>query len=346
MRKAAVLGHFAFGIEKANGQTIKTKILGNALREEIGKEQVDYYDTMGGAKFLLKLPFVLLGILRSHRNIIFLPAQRGLLVILPLLVIINTLFHRKLHYVVIGGWLSVYFDRHPVVKRFAKRINRIYVETHNMVEELQTEGFTNVILMPNFKPLHILEDTEVQPVTSTPLPLCTFSRVMKEKGIEDAVNAIRKCNGTLGYTAFRLDIYGSIEEGEEQWFKQLMSQQPKEINYCGVVPFNRSSEVLKDYFALLFPTLFRTEGFAGTLIDAMSAGVPPIASDCPSNKEIISDRHTGLLYKQGDADRLAETLILCAKSPSIINNMRYSCLKTAKSYLPEIVIKTLSKELI
>ena len=70
MNKVAILGHFALGVDKANGQTIKTKIVGAALKQEIGNEKVDYFDTMGGWKFLFKMPFVMLKMLKSHQHII------------------------------------------------------------------------------------------------------------------------------------------------------------------------------------------------------------------------------------------------------------------------------------
>ena len=34
---------------------------------------------------------------------------------------------------------------------------------------------------------------------------------MKEKGIEDAFNAVMAVNESLGYQAFSLDIYGQID---------------------------------------------------------------------------------------------------------------------------------------
>ncbi|MFR3494185.1 MAG: glycosyltransferase [Blautia sp.] len=54
---------------------------------------------------------------------------------------------------------------------------------------------------------------------------------------------------------------------------------PQYIRYKGMVPFNQSTEVLKNYDALLFPTYYEGEGFAGTIIDAFAAGLPVIASD-------------------------------------------------------------------
>lgn len=40
-----------------------------------------------------------------------------------------------------------------------------------------------------------------------PLRLCTFSRVMKEKGIEDAVNAVEAVNEYFGRLVYTLDIW-------------------------------------------------------------------------------------------------------------------------------------------
>ena len=346
MKRLAILGHFALGTEKANGQTIKTKIVGAALQNEFGEGQVCFFDTMGGWKFLMKMPFVMLRILRKHQNVIIMPAYKGVHLIAPLIVLLNLPFQRKLHYVVIGGWLPEYVRKYPVLRLAVKNMDVVYVETRHMVEEMEHEGYKNLRLMPNFKYLKIKEEADLRPMDTPPFRLCTFSRVMKEKGIEDAVFAVRKCNETLGRQVYTLDIHGLIQKGQEQWFEQLMSQQPEEIKYCGITPFDKSTEVLENYFSLLFTTHFQTEGFPGTLIDAMSAGVPPIASDCPSCKELIVHGQTGLIFPMGDVGLLTDWLMQCASNPALINNMRPQCIKKAREYMPENIIKTLSSEII
>ena len=346
MKKVAILGHFAFGTDKANGQTIKTKIVAAALKKEIGEEQMGFFDTMGGWLFLVKMPFMMLRMLWSYRNIIIMPAYKGVHLIALLIVLLNIPFRRKLHYVVIGGWLPNYVRKYPILRWAVRKIDVVYVETNYMLEALRQEGYKNIKLMPNFKPITIKDEKDLHAVGAPPFALCTFSRVMKEKGIEDAIYAVKKSNETLGHKAFTLDIYGLIQKGQEQWFEQLMSRQPEEIRYCGIAPFDKSTEVLGRYFALLFPTHFHTEGFPGTIIDAMSAGVPPIASDCPSDKELIADGKTGLLFPLGNADQLADILVQCAAHPASINDMRPLCLNKAGEYQPEKVIKALSSEII
>lgn len=56
---------------------------------------------------------------------------------------------------------------------------------------------------------------------SEPLPLCTFSRVMKEKGIEDAVNAVKSVNKYFGRVVYTLDIYGQVDSNQTGWFDNL-----------------------------------------------------------------------------------------------------------------------------
>lgn len=101
--------------------------------------------------------------------------------------------------------------------------------------------------------------------------LYIFSRILKEKGIEDAIDAVTYINEQNKREIFSLDIYGQIDDAYKEDFMMKQKNFPEYINYGGVIPFGCSTEVLKNYYALLFPTYYESEGFAGTLIDAMVA---------------------------------------------------------------------------
>ena len=49
MKKVCVIGHFGFGENLLNGQTIKTKIVTKELDKQFGADQVVKIDTHGGA---------------------------------------------------------------------------------------------------------------------------------------------------------------------------------------------------------------------------------------------------------------------------------------------------------
>lgn len=178
-----------------------------------------------------------------------------------------------------------------------------------------------------------------------PLPLCTFSRVMREKGIEDAVHAVEALNEYFGRTIYTLDIYGQVDFSQTEWFDELKNNFPSYVKYGGLVPFDKSVEVLKNYFALLFPTYYEGEGFAGTLIDALAAGVPVIASDWRYNSEIVTNGVTGKIHKAQSERSLKEALMWSYKNQNLWNSMKSNCIKLAYQYLPEKAIDILVNQI-
>ena len=272
------------------------------------------------------------------------PAENGLRIFAPLLVLLNLLFHRKLHYVVIGGWLPEFLKKRKKLTKALMSFDGIYVETNTMRKALEIQEFNNVYVMPNFKDLNILKESELVYHHTEPYRLCTFSRVMKEKGIEDAVNAVKTVNEHFGRIVYTLDIYGQVDSAQTEWFNELKSTFPLYIKYGELVPFDKSVEVLKNYFALLFPTYYEGEGFAGTLLDAMAAGVPVIASDWRYNPEIVNEK-TGYVYPVHDNHAFATTLISVGNNPDLLLSKKSDCLKEAEKYRAENVIQCLTSKL-
>lgn len=342
----SILGHYGEGKTLLNGQTVKTKILTEELCAQLGKELVVRIDTHGGIRTLFKAPFQVLRALKQSRNVMILPAQNGVRVYAPLLSLFRNLFRgRKLHYVVIGGWLPEFLKQRKRLAAVLKMFDKIYVETQTMKRALEEQGFGNVIVMPNCKRLHILTEDELIYPTEKPYRLCTFSRVMKEKGIEDAVDVITQINTELGYTIFTLDIYGQVDSGQNEWFAELEKQLPEYISYKGCVQANESSAVLKDYFALLFPTRFYTEGIPGTIIDAYAAGIPVLSARWESYCDVVEEGITGIGYTFGTPEESVKILRRVSEKPEILVGMKPACLKKASEYQSNQVIRILIDQL-
>jgi len=345
LSKISVVGHFGLGENLLNGQTVKTKIITSELERRFGKDEVIKADTHGGAKKLLTMPFVLFNVLRMCKNVIILPAHNGLRVIAPILAIENVFFHRKLHYAVIGGWLPEFLKNRKLLSNALKKFDCIYVETNTMKSALEVQGFENIHVMPNCKELKILKEDELVYSSDKPYKLCTFSRVMKEKGIEDAINAVKYINEKCDETIFTLDIYGQIDSNQTEWFKNLKNTFPEYINYAGCVDFDKSTEVLKKYFILLFPTLFYTEGIPGTIIDAYAAGVPVISSRWESFDDVVDDNISGFGYEFSNKEHLIKLLLKIAESPDANNKLKVNCIKKAQTFLPTTVIDVLENRM-
>ena len=197
--------------------------------------------------------------------------------------------------------------------------------------------------LPNnrYKRTELVEDC----IPQFSLRVCTFSRILKEKGIEDAIKAVKLVNDELGRDVFLLDIFGEVDNAQSDWFNNVLKCTPSYVRNCGIVPFDKSTSILKDYYALIFPTYYSGEGFAGTLIDALASGLPAIVSDWKYNKEIVQDYETGIVYPARDIGALAEKLLWIYHHQTEWNAMRYRCLKKANDYMPEEALKELELRL-
>lgn len=344
MSKICVIGHFGFGRTLLNGQTIKTKIITEEIENKFGKENVVLLDLAGGAKkipyLLFKIPFAL----SKCDNLVMMPVENGLRFLTPVLNVWNVVFKKRLHYVVIGGWLPKFMADRKWLQKGLKNFSGVYIETNTMKTSLEKMGLDNLFVLPNCKKLDILSPDRLVFPTGIPYRLCTFSRVMKEKGIEDAINAITAVNKALGYTAMCLDIYGQVWDEYQERFDRIQRGFPDYIRYCGFVNADKSVEILQTYFALLFPTYYEGEGFAGTLIDAYAAGVPVIATDWRYNSELIIE-NTGFTYPTGNQSEFIKILMNVAENPCLVLSKKHSCIEEANKFRIDRAIQVLIREL-
>ena len=338
-KKACVIGHFGGNKVCLDGQTIKTLMIFNELKKQLGEDQIAILDTHSGRKKLLKCFIKAFFALKNSQNVIMLPAHNGVRFFAPVLLFWNALFHRKLHYSVIGGWLPELTQNNKGLCKQLKKFNHIYVETNTMKKALEEQNFTNVTVVPNCKEIAPLRVEELVYQSEEPYRLCTFSRVNRRKGIEDAANVIQEINEERGKIVYKLDIYGRIDEGEEQWFEEFTKGMPDYIRYCGQVCSNGSVEVVKNYFALLFPTKYYTEGIPGTIIDAYFAGVPVISSMWQSYHDIVDTDITGVGYKFDNPNELKQKLLKIEKRVNDFNALKVNCLSKSSQYTPSVALK-------
>lgn len=329
MYKVGICGHFGFGYDFSDGQTIKTKTVYKALVNSLGEENVFAIDTYGWRKNPLGMISRCRKLLSECENVIMMPAQRGVRVFPAVFNMLNKSFGRKLHYIVIGGWLAEELKIAPSLMKPIKKLDCVYVEAEKMRESLHALGVTNAVYMPNFRVKNILGASELVYSSAEPYRVCTFSRVLKEKGIEDAIEAVRYVNAYFGRTVYTLDIFGMIEPEYRDRFYELRQGFEPAITYKGIVGNDDSTDELKSCFAVLFPTYYEGEGLAGTIIDAFAAGVPVIATDWHYNATVIRHLTDGIVYDHTKPGLLGKILLEMAQSPQKLNSLKLNCIEQA-----------------
>ncbi|WP_456105607.1 glycosyltransferase [Phascolarctobacterium succinatutens] len=345
MNKICVIGNFGSSKGRYDGQTVKTHNTYQALCNILGNQNVNFINTNGGLKKMPVLIFKTILAAYQNNNIIMLPAQNGLKLFAPLLSVLARISDCKMHYVVIGGWLPDVLRVNAVLRKSLMNFCGIYVETNTMKIRLEKDGLKNIYIFPNFKHIKVLNESDLVITKKEPLKLCTFSRVMKEKGIDDAVNAVKAVNDVIGRNVYTLDIYGQIDKEQTDWFAKLQTKFPDYVKYKGLVPFDKTTEVLKDYFLLLFPTKFYTEGIPGTIIDAYAAGVPVACSKWQSFADLVDDT-VGYGYEFSSEEALENLLTkIYLEDIDKISVMKKACILKSRQYMPEKAIKILINKL-
>lgn len=340
-RSVGIIGHFG-GTEKLlDGQTIKTKILYEELKTA-SQWNLICVDTYYKRKKPVKLFIDTIKCLTHTKDVIILLSRNGMTVYFPLLHICKKIFRTRIYHDVIGGNLFQYTKKKPHFVTYLNSFQRNWVETQGLKDQLRQQGVLNCEVIPNFKRLHIVETTKVN--FQKPYKFCTFSRVMKEKGIEDAIHAIEAMN-QQEKNCCQLDIYGEIDEDYRERFENVLQQVSSAVSYRGIVSYKKSAETIQQYDALLFPTYWDGEGFPGTIIDAFCAGLPVIATDWNCNREIIENEKNGLLYPNDNIKNLEDAILWMIQNQDKIPEMKRNCIETAKKYQPDQYIKYIIREI-
>lgn len=346
MKSIAIIGYFKSGNVVSGGQGIKTAILTDEIERIYGAENVLKIDTDNWKKHAISLTVNCFKAVKNYKNVLFLTDVNGIKVFPKMLQFFNIGSHCNFHYYVVGGWLTEFVKNNPNSIRSLMKLNAIYVEIPSMKNELEQAGFKNIVLVNKFRRINPVNIKELVTDYVEPYRICYFSRVMREKGLEDAIEAIKIANMSAGKVKFLLDIYGAIDESYTSRFDEIRPSLPYFIRYCGIIDFKCSTDVLKDYFAMLFPTFYKSEGYPNTVVDSYAAGLPIIATRWNYNAEIIRDHKDGILVDVGNIDQIIRAMNELADNKDLYKTMRTNCLLRCSEYSPTEAVKQVIQHMV
>ena len=131
-----------------------------------------------------------------------------------------------------------------------------------------------------------------------------LSRISKMKNLIGAISAMSHVKKDVTF-----DIYGFIED-EFYWekCKTALQNLPSNIswNYCGLVSFNESMQILSKYQIFLLPTM--GENYGHVIFESLSAGCFPIISDTTPWNDIIKENIGAVLPLSEDMDNFTEAI--------------------------------------
>lgn len=341
--KICIIGAFDFINLSAGGQQVKSRELYYAFGDRYGIKNIEYVETFNWKKNPLKMLMKLHRLVNKCSIFIMLPAHNGVEIFSRILSFYKNRNAIRIYYDVIGGWLSEKLIDKPNLIKILKSFDGIWVETQSMQNDLLKLGLSKVDIVNNFKRLNILSEEELEYDFHKPYKVCIFSRINKNKGIVDAIFAIDNVNRKHKSKIYELDIYGPIDQDFIKEFHALLNRFNYFANYKGIINPNESVDVIKKYFALIFPTKYYTEGIPGTIIDAYAAGVPIISSLWLNYCNVFKPNITGYGYEFGNQKEFIKMLEKAAYESDIFLNMKSNCINEAYKFHPDSVMKIISQ---
>lgn len=197
------------------------------------------------------------------------------------------------------------------------RARTIFFQNQSNMDFMQSKGIgrKNARLLPG-SGVNLSEHPYVKyPEENGQIRLLAVLRVMKDKGIDEYLNAAR----VLASDKLKFVLAGPYEEETRKEYEPVIDElcSQGKLEYLGQID-NVPEEMAKSNI-IVHPSYH--EGLSNVLLEAAACGRPVIASDVAGCRETLEDNKTGILCRAEDNQALIDAISRMAE-------MDYSSLET------------------
>ena len=221
--------------------------------------------------------------------------------------------------------------KNPVSKHFLKKLCEI--SDKNVVlcessEQYLEENFgVSSIKMANF--VNDSMTCENNKVLNEEIRKAVFvGRISKIKGALEVFELAKR------FPEIEFELIGKLDEDVSK------SVFPNNAKIVGVMPHDELIEYLGSADIFLLPS--HSEGFSLALTEAMSRGVPAVATDVGANKEMLSDG-CGIVTSVGDVDAMEKGIAEMSSLSERTRMSQNSVKKVQENYVSSVVIDKILK---
>ena len=158
-----------------------------------------------------------------------------------------------------------------------------------------------------------------RPLKRGPLTVLWLGSVIIRKGIPYLFEAARR----LSKADLRFVVAGPIGLTEE-----ALAFAPSNVEFIGRVTRDRIDEVYRNADIFVLPTI--SDGFAITQVEAMSKGLPVIAT--PNCGEVVTDGVDGLIVSAGDGAALAAAIATLDGDRGLLSEMSRNAIRRSANF--------------
>lgn len=160
--------------------------------------------------------------------------------------------------------------------------------------------------------------TSLQPSTGGPLRVLYVGSLSQRKGLSYALDGVKAMGDQVNLT-----LIGRISSPECRPLVAALELH----HWIESLPHHQILEQMRQHDVLLLPSLF--EGFALVIGEALSQGLPVIATSNSGATEVVRDGIEGFIVPIRNSQAIADRLHQLATNNNVLTAMRHACLRRA-----------------
>jgi glycosyltransferase involved in cell wall biosynthesis len=117
----------------------------------------------------------------------------------------------------------------------------------------------------------------------------------------------------------------------------------KSIEFRGYLPKKEIRKFMCKNGKILVLPAIRGEGLPNVILEAMSVGIPSVATSIAGIPDLVKNGKTGFLVKPGNSEELRKAIQKLSRDEKLRRIMGSNCLREIKKYYWDNVIRQLEK---
>ncbi|NQE05076.1 D-inositol-3-phosphate glycosyltransferase [ANME-1 cluster archaeon GoMg1] len=222
-----------------------------------------------------------------------------------------------------GDW---YFAKNNRIKRkmiaSVLRNSLVVVQSNEIKKDVESEfPEANLKIIPNA--------VDILGIRANGEYIIFVGNLIERKGVKYLIKAMKNVKG-------KLIIVGDGPERKK--LEKLAQSLEVNCEFVGAVAPEKVSEYLMKGKLFVLPAV-KGEGFPNVILEAMSVGLPVVATSLGGIPDLVKNGETGFLVKPADVEALAGKITEIVNNDSLWSIMSDNCLKEVKRYSWDNIIR-------
>lgn len=226
------------------------------------------------------------------------------------------------HHATLEWWRPMWSRQSDAIMAIEKwRTTYVVCPYRKAADELRSHGYKSdrLVVVPFCADENAFNGSITQPEPGGPFHLITVSRLVKEKGHTELLEALAKIRGKLPQVRLSILGTGPAEADIKQTIERLKLGDI--VHMAGYVPHAKVPELMRKAHVVMLPSYMGGETFPICLLEGMCMGMPSIGTRWFGIPDIIENGVNGLLVEPRDANGLAQAIETMAGDLGLFTRM-------------------------